>query len=144
MRKSNKWAVLFAVSAILILLNVHLVLASETGPYRIITGYEPTYEDTTYNDYLNTDSGGGVFYVKGGTLTVRNINFSSNTSTYYGGAINNESKLIIKENVIFSSNTAHYGGALTNYKAGSSITVGSGTLFISNTAGGGGAIFNNN
>ncbi|MGA3147679.1 MAG: choice-of-anchor Q domain-containing protein, partial [Acidimicrobiales bacterium] len=92
----------------------------------------------------DSSSGGGGIYNDGSTLTVSDSDFSSNTSTFYGGAIWSSGPLTVTDTG-FTGNSSTLGGygaggILVGY--GSSATI-SGSTFSSNTAAGrAGGIFN--
>ncbi|MBR3654540.1 MAG: hypothetical protein IKN62_03775, partial [Elusimicrobia bacterium] len=101
-------------------------------------------EDFSWNSFSKT-SEGGVFYVaSGATLNLgSNINFSTNSSTLYGGVIYNNGYLNIEDNGYYYNNSAQVGGALLNFESGS-MSIGNDNYFENNRAtnGEGGAIEN--
>jgi predicted outer membrane repeat protein len=83
-------------------------------------------------------------FTSGATLNLgSNINFSTNSSTLYGGAIYNNGDLNIEDNGYYYNNLAQVGGALLNFESGI-INVSSSNYFENNRAtnGEGGAIEN--
>lgn len=103
--------------------------------------------DTTSFSENKGANGGAIFNGADGSLTLNHsISFTSNQSSYDGGAIYNEGDATIIGS--FSGNSARYGGAIANAAGSASspqgkLTVNSGTKFTSNTATEkGGAIYN--
>ena len=120
------------------LLSTTSVFATEH--YEITTSSSISNE--TYSDYSQSGTGyGGVFYIyNGGSLTLTDVIFSTN-SAYYGGAIYNGGALTIEDDVAFNGNTGTYGGVISNI--GRISIDGDDISFSSNTAQSGGAIYQN-
>ena len=86
-----------------------------------------------------SNDGGAIYNDIGGTLTVANSTFNSNSASNIGGAIFNNGALSVS-NSTFSSNSANYGGAI--YNLNGNISNLSNSTFSSNSANYGGAIGN--
>jgi hypothetical protein len=87
--------------------------------------------------------GGGIFNIQG-TLTVINSNFSSNSAGVDGGGIGNSGGTMTVTNSTFSSNSASEGGGINNGDGqflDSTATISNSTFFM-NSAGNGGGIEN--
>ncbi|MDY9924364.1 carboxypeptidase regulatory-like domain-containing protein [Methanobacterium sp.] len=93
----------------------------------------------TGNRASSANFGGGAILnsINGGTVSLSDCIFTSNTAEFAGGAIYNRYNLTV-ENSTFTSNTASsYGGAISGGRGNNTIT---GCTFNGNTAGYGGAI----
>ena len=85
-----------------------------------------------------SDSGGGGI-LNGGTLTVTNSTFSSNSATFFGGGIESFGTALTVTNSTFSGNSANGGGGGGIDSFGTPLTVANST-FSGNSARGGGGI----
>jgi hypothetical protein len=95
----------------------------------VVTGGQAN--GSTCSGYGPCNSGGGM-YDRGGSPTVRNVTFSSNSADLGGGMFNYDNSDPTLTDVTFSSNSAEYGGGMFNeWSSDSTLT---NVTFSSNSA----------
>jgi len=114
--------------------------------FNLVNATNLTVSDLTFRDAL-IDGNGSVLRMNNAdsTAVMTNVILTGNSSTNYGGAVDNEAGVLALDSAVFSSNTATGatagGGAIHNAGADSQTDIAN-TLFDSNYGHYGGAILN--
>ncbi|MFN8445070.1 MAG: choice-of-anchor Q domain-containing protein [Caldilineaceae bacterium] len=113
---------------------------SNGGMAIVLPGANLTLEQVIVTQNRASNSGGAI--ENGGTLTVRNSQWISNSTNSVGGAIHSWVGVLTVENSQFQGNSAQWGGAL-GARNGSTTTI-SNTSISDNSASTAGGIYNEN
>ncbi|AKL97645.1 hypothetical protein [Endomicrobium proavitum] len=113
----------------------------------VLSGKNINLSNATLRNFTGSAYGGAIYNLGGSTLTITNVNFSSNSNTngsIGGGAIYNTDSVINITSSVFAGNyVVNDGGAIVNYNT---VLIATDVAFISNRANsgsnGGGAIYN--